>query len=223
LERRRRRYSEALDEQANIVHVALAPLVAEPEPKLKLWTETANGPPSDRTCCSQVLRGIATPGHLAGRQLLPAVARGIEGERVEIDLPSAFVSHDEASREAWLTTAVVVEPAFVQGPPRRLEVLGVEGEVEVGVLTRFLTDERVDAPAAVHPCLDTDGLEPVQYLYDVTGSQTAIRRPKRAGQILLNIVHAVTADEPDRLRRGPVLLGHTIAPASLIGLRAWCF
>jgi hypothetical protein len=38
------------------------------------------------------------------------------------------------------------------------------------VLPRLVVDEGVDAPPPVHPCVDADGLERVQYLYDVSTS-----------------------------------------------------
>ena len=102
---------------------------------------------------------------------------------MEINLTSSSVLHDQASRETWLTTRVVVEAAFLQGPARDIEVGGVEREVEVGMTPRLLTYERVDAPAAVHPYGDADGLEPVQYLYDVTSSQRRSRPPKADAQV----------------------------------------
>jgi hypothetical protein len=94
---------------------------------------------------------------------------------VKVDFPSSSVSHDEASRETGPTTAVVVEAVAFEALPRGFEIVAVEREIEIGVPPRLVADERVDPPAPVHPCADADGLEPVQYLYDVgTGHVPAV-------------------------------------------------
>jgi hypothetical protein len=89
---------------------------------------------------------------------------------VQVDLPSSLVSHDEASRDARLTTRVVMEASVLQGRPRDIEVVAVEREVEVGMPTRLVADEGVDTPSSIHPCVDADGLERVQYLDYVSTS-----------------------------------------------------
>lgn len=131
--------------------VALAPLVAESEAKLKFGAETAYGPPSDRTGRSQVFGGVPPPRHPGYRQLLPAVAGCVEGERVEVNLPSSGVSHHETSRKAWLSPLVVVEALFFQRPTRNVELTVVEREVEVAVLARLSAGERVHSPTTVYP------------------------------------------------------------------------
>src|SRR6266508_5472009 len=102
VERRRHGGAELLDEQPEVVFVSVAPLITQSEAELKLRAETTHLPTADLTDGLKVLGGIPAPCSPAVRELLPAVLRLIEEERMEVDLTPSVVTHDESTGEPGL-------------------------------------------------------------------------------------------------------------------------
>src|SRR4051812_31378709 len=83
---------------------------------------------------------------------------------MQVDLSPAGVEHDQAGREAGIGLCVVSVPERVQGRLCGRECAVSEDKVKIGVLTRSLAHERVDAPTAIDPCRDSSTLETIERL-----------------------------------------------------------
>jgi hypothetical protein len=86
---------------------------------------------------------------------------------MEVDLAVASVSEDDARRRAGACLFVDCETRFGE----RLQSLGEtsvrEGEVEVLMRSRLVGEQRIDAPAAVHPRGDSGFFQPVEDAVDL--------------------------------------------------------
>jgi hypothetical protein len=101
-------------------------------PELQFRAYAGHSASADRCVGTEVATRIqATPGL---RQLLPAVAVVVEGQRVDVDVAGPVVAEDEPCRQARLDLGRVLEAEPFEPPPRRGQVRPVDGEVEVGVL-----------------------------------------------------------------------------------------
>jgi hypothetical protein len=144
------------------VVVSFVPLVPEAEAELQARAETANWPPADEPPGGEIGGRVVAPGSAGLRELLPAVTGLIERERMEVNLPSAAVSHDEPRRQSRCAARVVFEAVLLQSVAGTVERRAVESEVEVGVRSSFLAEESVDSPTAVHDDVDSRRVQPAQ-------------------------------------------------------------
>jgi hypothetical protein len=110
---------------------------------------TGHRAPADLAVAFQTLSGVEAPA--ATRQLLPAVARGVEHHGVAADAAMLGRPQDEPSGQPGLDLGGMLE---AERSKRRLCPRAVwpgDHEVEVVVGTGLLADESVDSPAAVEP------------------------------------------------------------------------
>src|SRR5213593_1782845 len=92
---------------------------------------------------------------------------------MDVDLTTSGIAEYETSWQSWLHSRVVVES---EPSERRLDlrqIAPVDRQIEIAVLPRLLSNERIDAPAAVDP--DATALERVQDLDDARGRHASPR------------------------------------------------
>jgi hypothetical protein len=90
---------------------------------------------------------------------------------VELHLAAIRRPQDEASREPWLDLGSVPEAEFGKRVLGAAAVVACDRQVQVLVGTRLLSEERIDAPAAIEPDRDAGGVEAVQRLDHLRGVQ----------------------------------------------------
>ncbi len=142
--------------------------------KLQLSRQAGHCSSLDRTDCSETLARIRTPRVLG--QGLPAVAGGVEDDRMQVDAAASRALEHEARREPRLSLDIVGEAGAAENLDGLLAVVTRHDQVEILVITCPGADERVDAPASVDPEADSRGLEAVEHIDDIGSVH---RRPCR--------------------------------------------
>jgi hypothetical protein len=146
------------------VLITPAPLVAQVEVKLQLCAQAPHLSPRDYAVCIQILRWVLAPRVAVFGKLLPTVSSLIEQKRVKIDLSSAFIPQHEARRKPWFACGVVLESLLRQHMPYSVEIIAIDGEVEIGMVSSLRAYERIDSPSPVDIDADACSLETNQHL-----------------------------------------------------------
>jgi hypothetical protein len=154
---RRHRQAEALAEGADVVAVVILRFIAAVVKELELGSEAADVLSRDHARARETRRGVDGVAAVRAGARLEAVAFVIEGDRMEVDPVVARVGDDEA-RGAF----VEVDGEAERGEcgEHTLDRRELHHHVEVGVLAGLLTEEGVDAPAAVEPIVEAGSKEP---------------------------------------------------------------
>jgi hypothetical protein len=164
----RRIAAEERREEANVVPIHVAWLVAQAVTELQFGRQAADAPLPDRAFAAQAGCRVSAP--LSPTELLPAVPRVVEEHGVKVDLTPGAVAKDDARRHARLDARIVGEAEQRERALGARDLRAWQDEVEVLVRSRLSTEERVHAPAAVEPGLEARRLEPVEDGEDVLRS-----------------------------------------------------
>jgi hypothetical protein len=97
---------------------------------------------------------------------LPAVAMLVERQGMTVDLSAGVILEDEARGPFDVRATELAEDAADS-----LDVLGAHAEIEIVVRARLLAQQRVDAPAALDPDVDSMLAQTAEDVDDVGGRQ----------------------------------------------------
>jgi hypothetical protein len=94
-------------------------------------------------------------------EVLHAVPLVVEAKRVDIHLMPIAVAQNKSRRKPRLDLGGMLETELGQGSANVLEIVSVDGQIEVFVEPRLPSEERIDSPAPVDPDRDTGRIETV--------------------------------------------------------------
>jgi hypothetical protein len=157
-----RRDAECDREHAEVMHVVGSPLVAEPEAHLKGGADAPHRPSADGSVCGQVAGRIEAPSPPRRRELLSPVSVCVEDERMEVEPASAGIDQHDAGRRSGERGSIRLKPQRHECCLRSCQRSAVEGEVEIGMLPSRPAEQRVDAPAAIDPDVNTGAIENIE-------------------------------------------------------------
>jgi hypothetical protein len=108
-------------------------------------------------------------------QILPAVAVGVAGDGMKVDLAPGSVPKHALGRQPRLDLGSVEKSTPPQGCPRARKVVAVDHDVQIAVGPRLAAQQRVDAPASVQPKRHPRAFQNFKELGDVVGGHQLSR------------------------------------------------
>ena len=143
-------------------------LVAGSKPALLLGREAFDAPPPEPTGRESVGRVVEVGALMTG---LAPVALGVKAHGMDVDPPGAWRPQLDARRQPISLRAVSELP---QDPQSGIELIRIQGQVEVSVGPGFLPGQGRDAPAAAHPVAHpgvVQGVQDFDYVRRAQGSR----------------------------------------------------
>ena len=156
---------EAAGQVLQVLPVEIVELRIHVPANLELRRDAGNLDAADRAYSDEAVAWPAV-GRPAGLLRLPAVAVFVELEWMRVDPAPGRIGEDEAGRPFDVRAHELVEHVA-----DRFDVFGAHAEVEVVVRARLLSEQRVDAPAALEPEVDARRAQAFDDVDDVLRGQ----------------------------------------------------
>jgi hypothetical protein len=86
---------------------------------------------------------------------------------MKVDLTTGCIAHHEPCRQARRRCRVRDEAELPQGPHGPLQIVSVEGKIQILVCSGLLAEESIDSPTAVKPNLNPVLMQSVHHLQNV--------------------------------------------------------
>lgn len=190
--RLRQLYPKGVMKRKHVMHVLVLRLVPEVAEHLHLRRDAADTTTGDRTGHKSlwwIAKGLPARLGLESASIL------VERHRVEVNGAQLRVGEHEPDRKLILGSG---EAKLAQHLFDALHVLESDYDIQVIVVSRLVTDQRVDAPSAVHPDAQPSGPERIEDVNDGSGihklvgltiraAEPPIARVARGGRLLLRV------------------------------------
>jgi hypothetical protein len=140
--------------------------------ELEFRSETGNGSVEDPALVEAPGR-IGAVGAVGRGADLPSRSLGVEGHRMEIDLPAIDCSHHDPNGGMVLGQA---EAQSLERFQHGREGHELDHEIDIVVRPSLFPQERIHPPTAVHPDLQVLCFEDIENVDDVTGPHTHVKK-----------------------------------------------